>query len=122
MQANLATQLISLMWGKNWHIFKPNAVTIDDEAYPAHVLIKQADYFGPFPPSYQEIADEERLTTLTFINNYSTEGGMWKPFQLAEDPELTKPDRDFICKIMRLDPRDRPTADQLLHDEWFRLT
>jgi len=122
LQANLITQLISLIWGNNWHIFKPDGVTIDGEDYPAHVITKQADYFGPFPPSYQEIADDERLATLTFINNYSTESGKWKPFKLAEDPELTKLDRDFICKIMKLDPRDRPTAAQLLHDEWFHST
>ncbi|TAQ86787.1 hypothetical protein B7494_g4876 [Chlorociboria aeruginascens] len=101
---SFGTTLISLIWGNNWHIFKPDEVTIDDEAYPAHVLIKQADYFGPFPPSYHEITDEERLATLTFINNYSTESGKWKPFELAEDPELTKTDRDFLCKIMRIIP------------------
>jgi casein kinase II subunit alpha len=33
---------------------------------------------------------------------------------MAEDPELTKEDREFIYKIIKLDLRDRPTARELL--------
>jgi serine/threonine protein kinase len=33
--------------------------------------------------------------------------------------EITKEGRDFICRIMKLDPRDRPSARELLQDEWF---
>ena len=33
---------------------------------------------------------------------------------------LYKEDRTFICKIMKLDSRDRPTAQELLQDEWFQ--
>ena len=32
---------------------------------------------------------------------------------MAEDPELTSEDREFICKIIKLDPRNRPTAKVL---------
>lgn len=94
----------------------------DDETYPLHVLIKQANFFGPFPLSYQEIADDERLNILTIVMNYVKENEKRKPFSMAEDPELTKEDRGFICKIMKLDPRDRPTAEELLEDEWFNFT
>ena len=41
-------------------------------------------------------------------------------FARAGDKQLTKEDKIFILKIMRLDPRDRPTARQLLDDEWFK--
>jgi casein kinase II subunit alpha len=108
-----------LIWGKNWHIFKPDDVSIDDEAYPVHVLIKHANYFGPFPLSYQEIADDERLGILTLVVNCSVDNEKRKPFSMIEDRELTKEDREFISKIMKLDPRDRPTAKELLQDEWF---
>lgn len=92
---------------------------MDDPDYPTQVLVKQASIFGPFPHSYIDIADEERQGILAVINNYINENGLWKPFSMAEDSELTVEDRNFICKIMRMDPRDRPTAKELLEDPWF---
>lgn len=94
-------------------------VTADDEAYPLDVLIEQANFFGPFPLSYQEIADDERLDVLTAVMDYVQENEKRKPFAMAEDPEFTKEVRAFICRIMKLDPRNRPTATELLQDEWF---
>ncbi|KAL9116969.1 MAG: hypothetical protein Q9187_006500 [Circinaria calcarea] len=113
--------LISLIFGKSWHIFKPDNLDPDDETFPLHVLIKQANFFGPFPLSYQEIADDERLYILTVVMNYIKENVKRKPFSMVQDRELIKEDREFICKIMKLDPRDRPTAEELLGDEWFNF-
>ena len=84
------------------------------------MLIKQVSIFGPVPLSYGEIADKERLSILTAVINLINEHILQKPFHLSEDTELSKEDRTFICKIMKLDPRDRPTAKELLQDEWFR--
>ena len=69
--------------------------------------------------SYQEIADDERLDILAAVMDYIRKNEKWKHFPTAEDPELTKEDREFICRIMKLDPRDRPTAKELLQDEWL---
>lgn len=91
----------------------------DDEDYPLNVLIQQARIFGPFPPTYEEIADEESLDVLTFVHNHIRENELYKPFELANDKELTVQDKEFILKIMKPDPRDRPTAKQLLTDKWF---
>ena len=66
-----------------------------------------------------DIADEERQGILATINNYINENGLRKPFSMAEDAELTVEDRNFICKIMKMDPRERPTAKELLDDQWF---
>ncbi|KAH8719359.1 kinase-like domain-containing protein [Phaeosphaeriaceae sp. PMI808] len=111
--------LISLIWGQDWHIFIPEGCSVDHPDFPSHVLVKQASIFGPFPQSYNDIADEERQIILTAVNNHIDENGLRKPFSMAEDPELTVEDREFICKIMRMDPRERPTAKQLLEDSWF---
>ncbi|KAL9023335.1 MAG: hypothetical protein Q9196_007265 [Gyalolechia fulgens] len=112
--------LISLIWGDNWHIFKPDNVDVDKDEYPLLVFIKQASIFGPIPLSYREIADDARLEILTQTIHYINENKLKKPFHLSADKELSKEDRTFICKIMKLDPRDRPTAKELLQDEWFR--
>lgn len=47
--------------------------------------------------------------------------GKQKPFTYISAKEVSSEDKRFILKIMKLDPRDRPSARQLLDDEWFRL-
>lgn len=41
------------------------------------------------------------------------------PFRYLSEREICRADKQFVLKIMKLDPRDRPTANQLLQDEWF---
>lgn len=112
--------MISLIWGYNWHIFRPENADVDSEEYPLLVFIKQASIFGPVPLSFQDIADDERLEILAKTIHFINDNNLKKPFYLSADKELSKEDRTFICKIMKLDPRDRPTANELLQDEWFR--
>lgn len=112
-------QLISLIFGGNWHICAPANDPFDDEHYGFWVLVEQIRRFGPFNDSFEEIADAERLAICTAAIVYIQENQKWLPFYLSEDDELARPDRDFIAKIMKLDPRDRPTARELLQDEWF---
>lgn len=115
-------QLISLIWGLNYHIFKPD-VPADHEEYELEILMKHCQYFGPYPMSYTEIADADAQATLAYVMN--TVGGatsgkdMRKPFYLIREAEISKEDRAFLGKMMLLDPRDRPTATELLRDEWF---
>ena len=86
-----------------------------------HVLLQQARYFGPFPPTYKEVLDEEQNQILAAVHVHVEEQNLRKPFSLVEDKEVTQEDKDFICRTMQLDPRDRPTADELLADGWFGL-
>jgi len=120
---SFGTTLISLIWGLGWHIFKPDPKDAepDDESYPNHVLVKQIAYFGPFPLSYFDILPEEdeRWEFIGDATQYIIDHQKWKPFAQAEDKELAEEDRTFICKIMKLDPRDRPTAKELLQDPWL---
>ncbi|KJX94470.1 hypothetical protein TI39_contig4189g00010 [Zymoseptoria brevis] len=113
--------LISLIWGRNFHIFKPRVISADDEEFLVHVLIQQARYFGPFPLSYEMWLDKEQQQVLAAVHIHIEEQDMRKPFLQAEDEEMTLEDRDFLCGIMKLDPRDRPTAQELLKSDWFDL-
>ena len=110
-------KLISLIWGENWHIFKPSNIDPTDSAYSIEVLRRQDKYFGPFPLSYISLADDDRLDTLTIITKSVEER---TPFKMASSQEIAKEDREFISKLMRLDPRDRPSAKVLLQDEWLQ--
>lgn len=42
----------------------------------------------------------------------------YRPFEGTSLTEIARADRNFICKMMKLDPRDRPTAEELLDDGW----
>ncbi len=97
----------------------PANVPFDDDYYGFWVLVEQVRRFGPFNDSFEEIADTERLAICTGAIVYIQENQKWLPFSMSEDDELAQPDRDFIAKMMKLDPRDRPTARELLQDAWF---
>lgn len=114
------TQLISIIFGHHWHIFKPKDVEPDDVNYGFWVLVEQIRRFGPVPLSYEEISNEDRLGILAAAIDYVNENQLHLPFSMSEDEELVEGDRDFIMKMMKLDPRDRPTAKDLLQDEWFK--
>ena len=116
IQSADSVKLISLVWGENWHIFKPSNIDPTDPAYPIEVLRRQDKCFGPFPLSYTTLADDDRLDTLTIITE-SVEKRT--PFERAASKEIAESDREFICKLMQLDPRDRPSANVLLQDAWF---
>jgi len=96
-------------------------VSADDAEYPAHVLIQQARYFGPFPLSYKTFLDEEQEKILAAIHIYIEEHGIRKPFSQVEDKEIRSGDKKFLCGIMQMDPRDRPTAKELLNHDWFDM-
>ena len=70
--------------------------------------------------SYKEIADEDTLSILAHVM-HGVPHGLMKPFEYVTDREVTKEDKAFILKLMKLDPKDRPTAKELLQDEWFQL-
>jgi serine/threonine protein kinase len=42
-----------------------------------------------------------------------------KPFARISKKELDPVDKAFLLRVMKLDPRDRPTARDLLRDEWL---
>ncbi|KAK3306268.1 kinase-like domain-containing protein [Chaetomium strumarium] len=91
--------ILSLLYGGNYHLFNPaiDKVRPEDDLYELTVLKRMYKFFGPFPESYKDFNDEE---TMIFR-------------------EIPPADKSFILKIMKLDPRDRPTAQQLLQDEWL---
>ena len=111
------TKLISLIFGKNFHIFSPPGVDVADPAYPVEVIKRHDRFFGPYPMSCLTLADDDRLETLTMLINSVDKR---TPFKLASPREIAKEDRDFILKLMKLDPRDRPSAKELLQDAWLR--
>ncbi|KAI1268129.1 kinase-like protein [Xylariaceae sp. FL1019] len=110
--------IVSLLFGGGYHIFNPRneGITKDDPMYLPIVLRRMYMFFGPFPTSYNDFSDP---VTMHVINSLNRGPPPQKPFELATAKEVPPADMRFILKIMKLDPRDRPTAEQLLADEWF---
>ncbi|KAF2215435.1 hypothetical protein CERZMDRAFT_36105 [Cercospora zeae-maydis SCOH1-5] len=98
-----ASPPISLLLGRNFHIFKPPNISADDEEFPVHVSIQQARYFGPFPLTSGTYLDKEEETILAAIHIYIEEQDSRKPFSLVEDKELMSGDKEILCRVMELD-------------------
>lgn len=41
------------------------------------------------------------------------------PFERTSNKEVSEVDKQFVLKMMKLDPRARATVTELLEDEWF---
>lgn len=93
----------------------------DEQDANLEMLQKQHSMTGPFPPTLLARAggDWPALFALFTTINASQEQVMtwrWamKKLQIAEA------DGAFIERVLRVDPDERPTADMLLGDVWFR--
>ncbi|GAB1312314.1 Serine/threonine protein kinase [Madurella fahalii] len=115
---SFGTAMLSLWFGGGYHLFNPKVEMVDpeDDAYELTVLKRMHKFFGPYPQSYNDFND---LGTMTIINFINRQGPPAKPFARAGPMEILPADKEFILQIMKLDPRDRPAAEELLADVWF---
>ncbi|KAK4041789.1 kinase-like protein [Parachaetomium inaequale] len=96
--------ILSLVFGGRYHLFNPKIGGVDsgDDDYELTVLKRMHRFFGPYPPSYSDFNDP-----------------MTMALAHRRPKEIPPADKEFILKIMKLHPRDRPTAEELLADVWF---
>ncbi|KAI8937194.1 hypothetical protein NX059_006404 [Plenodomus lindquistii] len=115
---SFGAMLISLIYGGNFNLFRPNGIDRVHEQYLSGILKNQFRYFGPFPAKIREIASPETVTVILWLMNEIPKE-MTTPFELTTEKEVGKKDREFIGKMMKLDWRDRPSAKELLEDGWW---
>jgi serine/threonine protein kinase len=113
-------KVISLIYGDDIHIQHPRGMSSGHGEYEFNILMKQYKFFGPFPPKYDELLQGNRNidTIIEYLFNSIPKSEM-TPFSQISEREVSKRDKQFICRIMKMDPRDRPTASELLQDDWF---
>ncbi|PVH71412.1 serine/threonine protein kinase [Cadophora sp. DSE1049] len=116
---SFGTVLISLIYGGNFNLFRPHTVSAGHEEYGLEVLKRQFRYFGPFPAKYEEIASPETIAAILYLMEEIPQS-QTTPFHRTTEKEVCKKDKEFIGKIMMLDWKDRPTAGELLENEWFK--
>ncbi|KAG4431421.1 hypothetical protein IFR05_013090 [Cadophora sp. M221] len=109
-------ELIGLIYGGNFNLFRPRNVSPDHEEYGLEVRKRQFRYFGPFQAKYEEIASPETIAAIMCLMEEIPQS-QTTPFHRTTEKEVGKNDKEFIGKIMMLDLRDRPTSRELLGDE-----
>ncbi|KAI0179788.1 serine/threonine protein kinase [Hypoxylon sp. FL1284] len=110
--------ILSLVHGGGYHQFDPGweGLQPEDQEYELTVLRRMYNSFGPFSPSIAEIID---LDTFEIIHFLIKEGPPRTPLERWSTYEIPKADSEFLRRIMKLDPRDRPMVEEILGDEWF---
>ncbi|KAL2177832.1 kinase-like domain-containing protein [Thermothelomyces heterothallicus CBS 202.75] len=105
---------ITLITGR--YIFLPrNPPPPGDPQLSLAVLQIQNDFYGPISrQALHGLADDSILPLLQqFEENY-------KPFPLSSASSMIyQEDLDFFGHIMKIDPRQRPTANEILGHSWF---
>ncbi|KAL9004711.1 MAG: hypothetical protein Q9188_002486 [Gyalolechia gomerana] len=100
------------------HIFVPDEVKPDDDRFPFLILMLQIKYFGPFPEKFFQLLDDEAAQVLRYISEQCN--GTTNMFSQANSETINPEDRDFICYLMRPDPRDRPSSKEALAHPWLK--
>ncbi|KAI9723205.1 MAG: hypothetical protein M1828_004308 [Chrysothrix sp. TS-e1954] len=95
---------------------------VGDDVIPAvSVAANQLSYFGPLPVGLA-LHLEEHVWSQVFTElheGFSAENPR-RPFALWSGFKSLLPgDKEFIMRSVNLDPAARPTAEELLKDEWF---
>jgi hypothetical protein len=113
-------KLISLIYGGDFNIFDPPGVPykFDNPEYEFEVLKRQFQFFGPFPAKYEQIADNDTVEVIIWLTENLRD--KMKPFRLIAAREICQQDKEFIGWFMKLDPRDRPTATEILAHKWWK--
>lgn len=84
--------------------------------YDTQIVVRQHQWYGPFPISYKKIANENTQKAILGIKSVVLSEKL-KPFKFIGEKEICDVDKRFVLKMMKLDPRDTPTARELSEDE-----
>ena len=74
-------------------------------------------FFGPWPDTFLQRMGEEIAEGLRAISVAADDRRPFKWFTAGG--RIAPAEVEFVYKIIRLDPWERPTAEQLLKDPWF---
>lgn len=112
--------MISLIYGGGIHLLTPG-VPSDDDGYELEVMKRQFMVFGPMPDKYiDQVEGREDLKQIILHLFKVTPADKLGLFKRITKNEISEEDSAFLQKIMQWDWRDRPTAKQLLEDDWFK--
>lgn len=100
-------------------MFSPPEMNEKDEIYHVMILTLQCAYFGPFPKKYVELSDDITMGDLDGIEGLVIQRGGRRKYRNTLATNMSKETVSFLDKFMKLDPRDRPSPQELLQDQWL---
>ena len=99
--------------------FDPPGTDQDQKTYRTLMIMLQTAFFGPFPSSFLEISNKVSKELLdTFEKGIANSGGRAK-ITSGVLMSMPKDALQFLNRMMKLDPRQRPSAQELLEDPWL---
>lgn len=96
---------------------------LEDGVLPeVEVLANMLSYFGPPPGGLTEyVRDSPWRQVLLLLDQSFDINAPRKPFRLWRDIEELEPgDKEFLGRILNLDPGLRLSAEELLNAQWFQ--
>lgn len=108
------------MWGLTGaRLFSPLEMDEKDEIYHVMILTLQSAYFGPFPETFMELSNDITMEALDGIEELVTQRGGRRRHRNTLAANMSKETVSFLDRFMKLDPRDRPSPQELLQDQWL---
>ena len=108
------------MWGLTGaRFFSPLDVDEKDEIYYVMILMLQCAYFGPFPNRYVGLSDAITTEALDGIEGLVALRGGRRKYRYTLTANISDKAVSFLDKFMKLDPRDRPSPQELLQEQWL---
>lgn len=99
------------------HLFVPHVLEPGDELFSLAVLVLQNKYFGPFPEKFFQLLDDEGAAVLRYVLGQC--GEETQLFAKTDPGTINSEDKEFILYLMKPDPRDRPSATEVLMHPWL---
>ena len=100
-------------------MFSPPKMNEKDELYEVMILTLQCAYFGPFPHKYVELSNAITMELLDRMKRFVTQRGDRRIHRNTLATYINKETVSFLDKLMKLDPRDRLSPQELLQDQWL---
>lgn len=100
-------------------MFSPPDVDEKNKIYHIMILTLQCAYFGPFPHKYVELLTAITMRDLDGIKGLVTQREGRRKYRNTLATNISKETVGFLDKLMKLDPRDRPSPQELLQNQWL---
>lgn len=100
-------------------MFSPPGMDETDKIYHTMILMLQCAYFGPFPDKFVELAHDITIEDLNGIEGLVDQKEGRRRYRNTLTTYLSEETVVFLDKVMKLDPRDRPSPQELLQEQWL---
>lgn len=100
-------------------MFNPPEMDEKDEIYHVMILTLQCVYLGLFLNKNVELSDHITTGKFDGIERLVIQRRGRNKYRNTLVTNMSKETVNFLDKLIKLDPRDRPSPQELLQDQWL---